>query len=965
MTVLAEGRIGREGLVFLHDRLEQHFSALRAKRDVRDPDIPLFALEHGLSESELLLLNAEICSAVRQGRLPHDTWLPFVVYSAEIGYEYSGEEFWPTFESRTPGWVSQGDRQYIRRLFRQFSDRFGAARPSGAWATQFSIICWPITHAVLPTDLQRQFARLLFEYRTALTSDLLREPAELGRRLAARALHSSSRFQNFAQNTELLGQVAAALLVGDDEDSPYLLDSTLKRIVADLSEERESRRWLRDAKVSASQLRLRGFEPGSRRATEGTRDGARVRLPATTDPEISLRRDLAGWTAYIEISDLTTLAERLPAAHDELGRLRARLAGVSGPPLARGRLLYPGQHVRLDHWPLPGEPLITLENGSPATNSLLSDQCVFPPGPRWLFRKRDDSTATQVRGMLVRPGRSYLLLAREPISGELPPTSSFELTRLSTDGVYAYAVRVPDILDADDLRVLANIGLAVVTEIELRPAGFVPAVWDGEGTAEWNVGEDPIVAVSSSRAVERCIFTLDGEPYLVPWPTGDQEVFVQVGALDVGTHELRVALLSSEVEQPVAEGVLSLMMRTPPTRRSTGTLRGGLVILATPVSPTLTELWDGTASLELRGPEGVEVKVDLALCDRAGKTLARHALRVSLPVDSQRWLRLFKQIGAVGGIQRAYEQSEACRIEITHPELGSAALFCEREFTPLRWVFGRDSDGPFVRLIDNTDGNGTRIDCYAFAAPDRSTTVDLSAGMRWRGPGGGLVTATAGDNQASVILPPFVHDLTDLRTANITPTLKAGTRSEEGVRRAIKLTGRWSEASLPADPFGEIRRTAVLRAITAHIASLIGGDRWEHLERRLLIGRDSPSMSELRDGVGEQRYQRELALDLSHHVGRLQTLQPEKRAAPLAFALHMHAPPAGVRPDDSRFAEFLLRLASDPTTLLSWPAEDCQVTLRRALDSPVVLRAARYVVLAIDGATEEVAGVTYAGWAWE
>src|SRR6266511_6043785 len=208
MTMAAEMTAGREGLSFLHDRLDRHFGALRSVRNAHGGTIPIFALEHGLSDAELVLLRAEVCSAVRRAELSRNTWLPFVVYAAEIGYGYSGDEYWPTFESRTPSWASHGDRHYIRRHFRQFSDRFGGAMPSGAWAEQFSIICWPITHAVLPTDLQRQFARLLFEYRTGLTSDLLREPAELGKRLAARSLHSSSRFQNFAQNTELLGQVA-------------------------------------------------------------------------------------------------------------------------------------------------------------------------------------------------------------------------------------------------------------------------------------------------------------------------------------------------------------------------------------------------------------------------------------------------------------------------------------------------------------------------------------------------------------------------------------------------------------------------------------------------------------------------------------------------------------------------------------------------------------------------------------
>jgi hypothetical protein len=81
---------------------------------------------------------------------------------------------------------------------------------------------------------------MLFDYRSALTSDLLADPAALGVRLATRTWPFSSRFQNFAQNTRLLGQVAAALLLGGDEESPYLLNSTRDRIVETLSATRSA-----------------------------------------------------------------------------------------------------------------------------------------------------------------------------------------------------------------------------------------------------------------------------------------------------------------------------------------------------------------------------------------------------------------------------------------------------------------------------------------------------------------------------------------------------------------------------------------------------------------------------------------------------------------------------------------------------------------------------------------------------
>src|SRR3954454_8643828 len=141
-----------EELEYLHARLHDHFEQLQADRARAPTPAPIFALEHGLTDPELLLLRAHVCEAVRQRRFGRDAWLPFVVYAAEVGYAYSGDEYWQTFEARTPGWSTNGNRQYIRRNFIRFKDTFSGAQPTGAWSVHFSIICWPITHAVLPTD---------------------------------------------------------------------------------------------------------------------------------------------------------------------------------------------------------------------------------------------------------------------------------------------------------------------------------------------------------------------------------------------------------------------------------------------------------------------------------------------------------------------------------------------------------------------------------------------------------------------------------------------------------------------------------------------------------------------------------------------------------------------------------------------------------------------------------------------
>jgi hypothetical protein len=168
-----------DALEELDGGLRAHFLALRERRDLTLPGAPIFALEHNLDNELLDLLRSLVLERITADRPSSRSVLPYVVYAAELGYRYEGE-YWPSFEAATPGWLRHGDRHWIRRIFSDFADEFGGARPTGAWGRQFSIISWPITHAVLPTDLQRHLASLLAEYRYRLSPELLDDPNELG-----------------------------------------------------------------------------------------------------------------------------------------------------------------------------------------------------------------------------------------------------------------------------------------------------------------------------------------------------------------------------------------------------------------------------------------------------------------------------------------------------------------------------------------------------------------------------------------------------------------------------------------------------------------------------------------------------------------------------------------------------------------------------------------------------------------
>ena len=114
-------------------RLDQHFSLLHRQRESR----PLFALEHGLNAGEI----DSVAQAVRAdvtARSPSGTHsLAWVVYAAEVGYGYSGDEYWQTFELKTPGWIYRGDRSWLRDRFQWFSETYGGAAPPRAMGRSF------------------------------------------------------------------------------------------------------------------------------------------------------------------------------------------------------------------------------------------------------------------------------------------------------------------------------------------------------------------------------------------------------------------------------------------------------------------------------------------------------------------------------------------------------------------------------------------------------------------------------------------------------------------------------------------------------------------------------------------------------------------------------------------------------------------------------------------------------------
>jgi hypothetical protein len=917
-------------------RLTERFSTLRAERDEVRPGSPLFALEHGLSlRDELPQLQLAVRRAVEGPSLPGSLGLPFVVYAAEVGYGYRGDEFWPVFEEATPKWTSHGidyARRFIRHRFEEFADTYGGARISGRWALWFKNIAWPITHAVLPTDLQRHLARLLYDYRTALTADLLDDYEALGERLARRSLDTSARFRKFAENTELLGLVAAALLVGEEEDTPLLTSEVLHRIVGDLSKERQAGAWLLDAKRAAVRIRRSGWMP--RLAAENTPAPDREESAPRIEATLSLRRTADGWKGYVLIPSHESLARRVPSVRPDLERTRYRVRGVRGTQ-SLGALMYDRGPMPVERWPpADGQSLVELEDSATSQAiGLLADHCRLPPGP-WLFRTSKTGVAVEVRTRTVRPGADYVLVSRD--RSRIDGVGWHDLP-LATAEVSAIRFQVPPVVDQAAIDGLLSVGVSVAPDVSVRPAGLIPAAWDGEGTAAWSAGESPLLAIRSSHSVSRCTVSTDIEAKDFAWPDDSDTAFIQVADLPPGSQVLEVALLD-EQGALLTHGSFTVQVREPVDSTSSASARQGLQVRCFPPHPSLNDLWSGASNLEVTGPHDERVQFEISLTSLGGGThLSRASFSSLLPVTEERWSQLLRGAQGSNRLDAVLGESEEMVVRVSHAALGSSEVRAGRPFEPLRWTTGHDRAGPYARLINHS----AERPVIQYSPPDHPATVEaISCDDEevLRLERGGLIFATCGDLEAAVVVPPYVSGRLDaLRLLNVRPSLQTGPRTAESVRGCVSLARRWGGLAAAADATAAHVQKRVLDAIRSRLGGLIGGQYWWDVEHQLLDGA-VPNVDLLLSGIGLGGDERRIAQDLLNRRRSKSADQSEVTDA------YVEAVATQCRWLDHSIAGLVARLARAPEAL---DERDRRVVdaIQAALDRPASFRLARLVVV--------------------
>lgn len=928
----------------LRDQVERHFESLAHIR--KNSDLPVFAIEHGLSNEDLDQIKSVLKSQCKGGILQPTDWLLWVIYATEVGYNYSGDEYWHSFEDKTPGWELH-HRRKIKTWFRKFQKLYNGVEPSGLWAEHFTIIAWPITHAILPVYMQFQFARALYDLRFRLATMATLDPEKIGQLIAVNAHIPTTRFREFLEQEKLIGQIILAILGKElSEFNQPIYPNTLQRIVADLDRVNSSRKWLIETRRVVSD-RFKGIGTGPwPRPNPGESGPGQVNTShLSVRPKLMLRHSGSGnWSVLLDVPSFRSISTLNLEVRSHLERTRCRLNGGNDMK-PKGWLLSGNRKGILQSWPDDTEPLIQLEHSNSVIDHLLESECRLSSGPIWLFRTNTDGTAREITGRTVRPGCDYIIVT----TGELPePYEGMSTCNLNCSGVNSFRYTVPDHVSSDMTSWLDKIGLQVARTIQVWPAGLPGRGWDGEGSSEWLTTESPCLGISHDHPVDAYTINLNNGPE-VHVPTDDAEgpLFIRLAPLPVGNYNLIVKAhrnpsLENVATSPPAKGFAKLTVREPEPWTPGIASHPGLIITIDPDETDLDAFWKNDTRLSVIGPKDYTATLKLKLESKKNPNIfsGNVSTDTDLPITPEKWYSDFDQFLNQKNVDTHYLEASTCTLTIDGGTLGNREYIFEHVSRPLRWVVRRVRKNIFIRLVDDTDLEGIEPIVYRYnlelPTEKLSLTYDeVLSGIMVEPPGSLFIAEHAGYSDTIGI--STIQAGTGFQGLGFHPHFEQLSRSTHALVNVLKLLENWKRARLSGAMIA-MRHGKIIDGLHDALYKSICGPNWAETEVHYKNNPDSSqSLENLKSRVDRNStvFVNALFEDIPGIVDN--PIQRMSLFSQIATS-HNH----GL---NSKHCEFSFRLATEPHILIDLYAEEIEGLLSHILDNPSILRGARLVQL--------------------
>lgn len=925
------------------ERMERHFEALSKSRAASG--LPLFALEHGLDNATTDEIGVQLRARLNKRSSLAAHWLLWTIYAAERGYTYEGGEYWQSFEETTPGWDNR-DRYRISAWFSRFQKNYNGFKPCGTWASHFRIIAWPITHAVLPRYLQRQFAQTLYVLRFQLARLNTIEPTAIGRLLATNVFDASTRFEQFLQQEELVGRIVLALLHQQEieEGEEPILPATLERIVSDLETIRNARAWIKETSRVVSN-RFKGLSKGGEfRSSGGLQErGADSEKKTRPDirPDLWLRyKGKGAWDLQIDIPSFKDIAALNADVRQFLKESRCLINGSSVRKPA-GWLLAGRRQAVLKEWPDPARPLVDFEKPNGTVAHLLENECRMEKGPYWLFRVGRDGIARGITGRIVRPGYDYIIVSTSPAKSLL---EGMEPCTVNCPDINAVFFSVPQALSDAYEQWLKEKGFELARTIRVWPTGFPGRRWDGEGKSEWLTTERPCFGIISDHHVETYQISLNAKESLVV-NAGDpgSPNFIQLSELPPGRHSLTIRAQHSGAKSdrlPSHEGYLELRVREPEPWMPGSASHAGLIVSVDPHDAELNTFWENECALSVFGPPSRRVTPYVAL-QSAGEeeTFYRQVCGpLELPITPVIWEKRFLDFLKREKCEWDYLEASSGMLVLDGGDLGRYVMRFEHEVRPLRWVIRQSGEGLSVRVVDETGQEGVEPECYFFEMerPRDGQRLDLGEALKGRpveSPGGLFLAKTPEYHSAVIVSTGLTGG--GLEGLGVHPTHGHISREPQAICELLKELRCWYTARVTGYLAGA-RRLQVTNRLMLGVVGMMAGWDWSRTEEKLISGSD-----------------------VANYMDRLHTLALKKGG--FASAVRLKAPQVIGGQDalsawyfelskrfaicfDEELCRFVIDLASRPHSLPSLYPESLPDLVQRAQSYKNLIRGARLAV---------------------
>lgn len=829
-------------LADLQKRLSEQYARLRELRNTEN--YPVYAIEHGLTPEECSAARKLLNENFRALDQAHSTYaLVWTAIAAEVGYNYDGTEYWVSFRETLPAWLDrQADRNKIRSFYKAFANEYRGLTPSGPWAGQFPIIAWPITQAILPRYLQRQFADHLFDLRHALVRSGELTLQEIGDLLSARYSGSSSRFEGFLQQKALTARIVLALgLEGIEDTVPPIEKTMLDRIASDIDKLgsfgtrlREARRVLREARFVNSEKV--GFVASAKHvpatSAEPTEHTQRPRLVARP-------LDAETWTLSLALPALATLLRKggLSPRDLEQARMRFRPHG-EGNSWAPGRALfsYNGeQEEPLAPYPDTDIDVFSFERPLAAAQSILRDRLRFSAQPLRLLKLRADGAAFELLGGHVRANQSYILVASKPIATEAATALGLAALRTSTPSAHLWRLDVHSNLDAAKLAALRALGLGYQLGIRVEPLGLSPRWATSDGCLVLLDTETPMFSVSSDVAVREYAVSIDDLPPARVTPAASGATHISLGALSIGAHRIAVSALGAATGSNIVAEDFSVAIRPASPWRQSIEGKAGVSLRLDPREAAVEQFLDGTARIRVMAPPRRTVTLANRFYGADGTLFHEEVIgRYSTPLSDDKVSDLLVERLTSEGQLEHVERAARIEVSISLDEYGAGQVAFEKEAEAVRWL--RVGDGK-MRLSDDTaESSPLVVERFDLDAVDVACAVDYQealTGIDVRGKGGLFVAALNG-RRYEAILTAVQRQITNFNDLGV-PARVSSTRSAPA--ELIAALKRWHSVRRLLGPMAFVARRNAVRALERALAVALCGDDWVASVDRVISGK--------------------------------------------------------------------------------------------------------------------------------